>query len=158
MIAGEGEMQSRLESLVRELGCGERIRLLGHISDTKAFYEAMDIFVLSSTNEGLPNVVLEAMAMHVPVAATRVAGVPSLLEDDRSGILMDCGSEDALYEGISRLLDDGAFREKLANAARETIETSYSFKERMRTMADIYDRILNNASEKSKCRVGEETA
>ena len=157
-IAGEGDMRQRLETLIGGFGCGQRIRLLGHMPDPKPFFEAMDAYVLSSIREGLPNVVLEAMAMHVPVLATRVAGVPSVLEDNCTGILMDCGSEDALLAGISRLLDDGMLREKLANAARATIESSFSFDERMCKMAGIYDRILNSHAERPEYQVRESTA
>ena len=66
LIAGEGDEQRRLEALIVALGLANRVRLLGHLADPRDLYEAMDVFALSSLREGLPNVLLEAMAMDVP--------------------------------------------------------------------------------------------
>ena len=91
-IAGEGDQQEHLASLIRDKGRDDRIRLVGFQAQTIPLYEAMDVFVLSSLREGLPNVVLEAMAMEVPVIATKVAGIPRLIQArterpaDRAGI------------------------------------------------------------------------
>ena len=65
-IAGEGDTESSLRALAADLGMPDRVRLLGYVSDPRPVYEAMDLFALSSLREGLPNVVLEAMAMEVP--------------------------------------------------------------------------------------------
>ena len=92
MIVGEGDEQARLEALIAELGRGDRVRLLGYRPETCGLYEAMDVFALSSLREGLPNVLLEAMALEVPVVATRVAGVPRLIHDGENGLLVEPGS------------------------------------------------------------------
>ncbi|HXG08789.1 MAG TPA: glycosyltransferase, partial [Gemmataceae bacterium] len=91
LLVGEGDQERELRSLVAGLGRQERIRLLGYQPDPRAIYEAMDVFALSSLREGLPNVVLEAMAMGVPVVATRVAGVPRLIRDGENGLLVEPG-------------------------------------------------------------------
>ena len=141
-IAGEGHARPQLTRLIDELACGNCVRLLGHVNDLKPIYEAMDLYVLSSLREGLPNVILEAMAMEVPVVATRVAGVPSVIRGGENGLLVDAGSVPSLAAAIESLVSDPARREKLAAAGRTTIEQSYSFLLRMQKMARVYDAVL----------------
>ena len=149
-IAGDGPARGRLEELRHSIGRNGEIQLLGHVSDVKAFYRDLDLFVLSSLREGLPNVLLEAMAMEVPVVATRVAGVPSLIRDGENGLLVESGSVDALVRGIRRLLDNPPWRRQLAEAARKTIGQSYGFENRMRKVVEVYDGLLypNNPGER----------
>jgi glycosyltransferase involved in cell wall biosynthesis len=142
VIVGEGGERPRLEALIAQLGRGDRIRLLGHQSEVRPLYEAFDAFALSSRREGLPNVVLEAMALEVPVVATRVAGVPGMIEDDTDGLLVEPGSVDDLTAGLMRLLADAGLRRRLAANARNKIETRYSFAARMERIGSIYDRLL----------------
>ena len=141
-IAGEGDAGPSLRSLAAELGIADRVRLLGYLSDTRPIYEAMDLFALSSLREGLPNVVLEAMAMEVPVVATRVAGLPRLIRDGETGVLVDPGSVDALTAGLARLLGDADARTRLAAAGRRFVTEHYSFAARMQKIRAIYDGLL----------------
>jgi glycosyltransferase involved in cell wall biosynthesis len=146
-IAGEGDEKHRLKGLIRELGREERIRLLGYCADTRSLYEALDVFALSSLREGLPNVVLEAMAMEVPVIATRIAGVPGLIQDGGNGLLVEPGSIDELAAALARLHADRGLRQRLASAGRQTIDsTRFSFAERMRQIAALYDRLLDRST------------
>ena len=142
LIAGEGDEEPRLRTLVAELGCGERVRLLGYRADVTELYQALDVFALSSRREGLPNVLLEAMALEVPVVATRIAGVPKLIDDENNGLLIQPGSVDELTDALERLLRDGELRKRLARAGRETIAARYSFAARMRKVQAIYDDLL----------------
>lgn len=141
-IAGDGPARGDLQQLIDQLGCGDYVRLLGHVADPKLFYEAMDAYVLSSLREGLPNVVLEAMAMETPVVATRTAGVPMLVEDGQSGLLVEPGSVDALAQAIGQLTTDQALAERLTRAARQRIEEKFSFARRMEKIVHIYDQVL----------------
>jgi glycosyltransferase involved in cell wall biosynthesis len=141
-IAGEGDVGPQLQALARQLGVADRVRLLGYQSDLRPLYEAMDVFALSSVREGLPNVVLEAMALGTPVLATRIAGVPRLVRDGETGVLVEPGSVDELTAGLTRLLDDPDLRARLAAAGRRTVETGYSFLARMRAIRAIYDGLL----------------
>lgn len=142
VIAGEGPHRPTLEALIGELGLGGRVRLLGYHDDTLAFYQALDLFVLSSRREGLPNVVLEAMAVGVPVVATRVGGVPRLAEDGRTGLLVEPGSVDELARAVARLLEDPALRARLGAEARRTVESRFSLQTRMETIRMVYDNLL----------------
>jgi glycosyltransferase involved in cell wall biosynthesis len=141
-IAGEGDQRRHLEKLISALGCGDRVRLLGYRADTLEMYEAMDIYALSSLSEGLPNVVLEAMALEIPVVATRVGAIPQLLDHERSGLIVEPGSDDELARALSRLLLDSGLRISAGMAGRERVVASYSFDARMRKIRAIYDDLL----------------
>ncbi len=142
VICGEGGDRARLEDLVRRSAHPDRIRLAGHVPDTRPAYEAMDAFVLSSYREGLPNVVLEAMALEVPVVATRIAGIPRLIEDGVNGLLVEPGSAEQLARGMEKLLTDAALRRRLARAGRDTIVRRYNFAARMDRLRAAYDEML----------------
>jgi glycosyltransferase involved in cell wall biosynthesis len=142
VIIGDGEEQPRLQEMIEQRARGDRIRLLGYRADLRELYEAMDVFALSSLREGLPNVLLEAMALEVPVVATRIAGVPRLVADGVNGLLVHSGSVDQLAGALARLLNDADWRRKLGQAGRETIGACYSFATRMRRIEAIYDELL----------------
>jgi glycosyltransferase involved in cell wall biosynthesis len=142
VIVGEGDDRPRLEALAAELGIAARVRLVGWQSDVRGCYEAMDVFALSSLREGLPNVVLEAMALEVPCVATRVNGVPRLIDDGVNGRLVEPNDVAGLTAALGELLRQPAAREAYTSAARETVETRFSFAARMEKLARVYDELL----------------
>jgi len=150
VIVGEGEEQPRLQAMMQKWGFGVDGRLAGFQPDPRPFYEAMDLFVLSSLREGLPNVLLEAMALRVPCVATAVAGVPRVLEDGINGRVVPPGSVSALQAGIHELLSNPARRETLAAAAYQTVANQFSFAQRMERLARLYDNLLRGLSPDSK--------
>lgn len=152
-IAGDGDARADLEALVKHLKLEGRVRLLGFWADTIELYHALDIFVLSSLREGLPNVVLEAMAMEVPVVSTRVAGVPRLITEGETGLLCPIGDIEGLTAPMRRLAGDAALRSRLAGAGRKHIEQSYSFTQRMAKEKAIYDQLLASPPPKGERRV-----
>ncbi len=145
-IAGDGSLREELESLISALGLQECVRLLGFQSDPRVVYEAADAVALSSDREGLPNVLLEAMAMRIPVVSTRVAGVPRLIEHEKNGLLVACGDEAGLARAIGRLLGDHELQQTLGANGRTTIESRYSFDVRMKSVAALYDSLKLCAS------------
>ncbi len=144
LLAGEGHEQPKLEALASQLGCREQLHLTGFQSDVRPQYQAMDAFALSSLREGLPNVVLEAMALETPVVATRIAGVPRVIDDGVNGLLVSPGSVEELAAALLRLIHDEELRRRLGLAGRQTIETRYSFARRMQKIAAIYDDLLDS--------------
>jgi glycosyltransferase involved in cell wall biosynthesis len=146
VIVGEGHDRPRLEALAAELGITDRVKLAGWQSDVKRWFEAMDVFALSSRREGLPNVLLEAMALGVPCVATRIAGVPRLITDGVSGRLVPADDLPALVSGLREVLSDAGTADRFRREGRATIETRYSFAARMTTLAKEYDRLLGRAA------------
>src|SRR5262249_3833375 len=118
LIVGDGDARPALQALIDELGRGDRSRLLGYRADLKELYGAMDVFALSSLREGLPNVLLEAMALEVPILATRIAGIPRLIRDEENGLLIEPAQTEELTRALTRLHADGALRARLGQAGR----------------------------------------
>ena len=145
VIGGEGTVRGKLQQQIAATSQPQRFRLLGHV-ETKNFFRDVDAFVLSSCREGLPNVVLEAMALEVPLVATPVGGIPDLVSDGKNGLIVPVGDAHALAAGISRILDDPAQSRAMAEAGRQTIEQRFSFRKRMEKMVAIYDRMLQRRS------------
>ena len=143
VVIGEGGDRPRLEALAKELGVTERVKLPGWQSDVRSYFEAMDVFTLSSLREGLPNVLLEAMALEVPSVATRIAGIPRLIQDGQNGFLIEPGDLPALTSSLHSLLTNAGLRATFRQAARRTIETRYSFPIRMQRLKQIYDEMLD---------------
>ncbi len=116
-IAGEGSDAERLKAIAAAEGVAERVALLGYCNDVRGFLDSIDVFCLSSLREGLPNVVLEAMAMRLPIVATTAGGMAAFGRD-----------------GTDMLL--------VAPAARARAEADLSFRRRMALMKDAYDRLI----------------
>ena len=142
VVVGEGKERGRLEALAAELGLEDRVRLPGFSADAIPWYEAMDAFGLSSHREGLPNVVLEALSMEVPVVATRVGGVPRLIRHGENGLLVEAGSVGQLTGALETILSDRSQSERLSHEGRHTVTTRYSFESRMEKIAKLYDDLL----------------
>jgi len=142
VLVGDGPERQELEALARRQGIADRVHLVGHQPDPRPWYEAMDLFVSNSRREGLPNVLLEAMALGVPVAATRIAGVARLIEPERTGLLVEPDDQAGLTDAIRRMLTDAELRRRLVQAGRNTVETRYSFQSRMAKVAAVYDDLL----------------
>lgn len=138
LIAGEGHLKETLAQQIRELQLENHVRLVGFLEDPRELYRAIDVFVLSSLREGLPNVVLEAMASGRAVVTTKVNGIPRLVESGVNGIVVQADSVDHLFHGIRELLESDHERRQIARAGRQTVETRFSFERRMQKMVDIY--------------------
>jgi glycosyltransferase involved in cell wall biosynthesis len=141
-IAGDGPFRLEIEKEISRLGLSANVRLLGQLADARVFYQAMDVFLLNSIREGLPNVVLEAMALEIPVVATRVAGVPTLVRPGETGWLIEPQDATTLDKAIQESMDktDVADRHR-ANASR-MIACEFSFSKRMERISGIYDDLF----------------
>jgi len=145
-IIGEGGDRARLEALAAELGVADRVAIPGWQSDVRLYFESMDVFALSSLREGLPNVLLEAMALDVPCVATRIAGIPRLIEHEVNGLLVEPADQVGMTTALYRLLSQRNLRDLYGRAGRQTIETRYSFAKRIAVLAREYDLLLGERS------------
>ena len=93
VIAGEGHLRDQLQQQINDLELQDHIRLCGFLPDPRELYRAIDLFVLSSLREGLPNVVLEAMASQRAVVATNCNGIPDLVQHERNGLIVPIDNE-----------------------------------------------------------------
>jgi len=142
LIVGDGPLRSELEALATELELAERIVFAGLQTGVRPYLAAMDLFLISSEFEGLPLALLEAMAARLPVVATRVGGIPEVIETERSGVLVDFGDPHVLAVEVSRLLGDSEARRSLGRAARSRVEAGFSVARMARELEAIYARVV----------------
>lgn len=141
LIAGEGPEKKRLQRLIKRLKL-KSVELVG-LEKSAGFIPQLDIFVLSSRWEGMPNVVMEAMAQGVPVAAAGAGGVTDLIEDGREGILFPPGNPDACADAVARLAADPDLRKKLSNEAGKKIKEKFSMESMIGAYSKLYEQILS---------------
>jgi glycosyltransferase involved in cell wall biosynthesis len=148
-IAGDGPDRSMLEEKARSLSLSDRVRFIGYQSQQQVLelLKRTDVFVLSSFAEGVPVVLMEAMAAGIPVVTTRIAGIPELVHDEHSGLLVSPGDTDAAANAIRRLLDDPDLRNRYAAAGREKIEREFNIQTESRWLATILTSALAGKSE-----------
>jgi len=140
-IIGEGSQRQELERLARETGLEARFRLPGHRSDALDMHHAFDVYAQSSLTEGIPNAVLEAMAVGTPVVATDVGGTSELITDGVHGRLVGAQDSAALARGLTEALRDRHAMQRWAQAARQRIEDELSFAHRLALIEDIYTQL-----------------
>jgi glycosyltransferase involved in cell wall biosynthesis len=139
-LAGEGPEREALEALVAELGIAERVDFAGVVGqdDARRLYEAADLFCLSSRSEGLPAVLIEAMACALPVVATRIDAVPELINDGENGLLVEPGRPEELAAALGRLAADPALRQRLGTAARKTVSKRHDLGRQAAQLAELF--------------------
>ncbi|HST03232.1 MAG TPA: glycosyltransferase family 4 protein, partial [Chloroflexia bacterium] len=147
LIVGDGPVRVELEKLNTELQARAQescspVVFAGARQDIPQLLGAMDVFVLPSLNEALPIVILEAMAVGLPVVATRVGGVPEIVQDGVTGLLVPPGAEDALLDALSRLAHDPFLRVKLAQAGRGQVRGNFTIKQMARNVEAIYEELI----------------
>ncbi len=138
VVAGEpkSSLQRELDALARELRVDGHVHFVGFCADSAAFLGQLDIFVLSSTSEGLSIATVEALATGLPVVATRCGGPEEIIADDRDGMLVAIDAI-ALAEGVATLLDDAGRAERLAQTGRRTVRERFDGD----AMLDAYCRL-----------------
>jgi len=142
VFAGDGTLRQELEEQVNELGLQEYFRFLGFRKDVKELLFAFDVFVLPSLFEGLPNVILEAMASGRPVVATAVDGTPEIIENNKNGLLVSSKSPNALSQAILSLLEKNGKAQKIGEMARLRVEEKFSFDMQFQKFEEIYNEVL----------------
>jgi glycosyltransferase involved in cell wall biosynthesis len=123
VIVGDGVRRPALERLAGELNVADRVRFLGAVGQDRVLEELArtDVFCLPSFAEGVPVVLMEAMAMEIAVVATGVMGVPELVEDGTSGMLVAPGRADAVADALAALAADPQRRAALGRAGRSKV-------------------------------------
>jgi len=142
LVIGGGPERVRLESLVAELGLKDSVLFLGDRRDVADLLAALEVVVLSSLTESSPNAVLEAMAAARPVVATRVGGVPDLVEDGATGFLVPPGAPAAMSQRILDLLRSSELRHAFGTAGRARVEREFTTQQVKQRLEALYDRLL----------------
>jgi len=143
LIAGEGPDRPELEAMIRELGIGAHVSLLGRRSDVPDVLAALDIAVCCSYSEGCPLSVMEYMAAGLPVVATDVGGGPDLIDDGRQGLLVAPGDPGALASALAELISQPARATQLGERAAERQRTEFAMEVLIRRLEALYMDLLS---------------
>lgn len=146
LLVGAGPLEARLKALAAELRLAGHLTFLPHCEDVPAVLRATDVFVLTSLWEGMPNVVLEAMAAAVPVVATRVEGIDELIEDGVTGRTVCVRDVPALVAAVLRFLADPEQARRVGEAAQRRVRDRFSLDAMVRAHEELYARLLAEAS------------
>ncbi len=138
LFVGEGDSRESLQDLAKRLGVEQACRFVGGSDAVADFYAAADIVVLPSLSEGFPFVLLEALAMSRPVVATRVNGVPEIIEDGRTGLLVPPRDPQALETAIRRLLLDPAKAAHMGRAGRTRVAQRFTVEKMIEETVKAY--------------------
>lgn len=142
LIVGDGVLRETLVNLGKELAIDEDVIFLGKVpeDDLIAIYNCSEVLVLPSLLEGFGIVLLEAMAAAKPCVATRVGGIPEVIADKETGILVSPGDPSALCDAIIKLLSDNNQRVKLGQNARKRVENTFTWDTIIKQVIDVYDQ------------------
>ncbi|MBN2070318.1 MAG: glycosyltransferase [Candidatus Krumholzibacteriota bacterium] len=142
LIVGDGPLQSELERYAAEVGVASRTDFAGYRKDMDEVLKGVDISALSSDSEGLPMVVLESMAAGIPVVSTQVGGIPELVIDGITGILVPPRDSGALASAILRLVKDKALRKEMGIESRKRVESLFSTDTMVEKYCSVYDKLV----------------
>src|SRR5687767_9618096 len=144
-FAGIGPLEEHLRSVARTLGLEDRVEFVGYVKDMPRLYADIDLVVQSSFTEGLPNVILEAAYLRVPIVATAVGGTAEVITHRESGWLIQPKLEQ-LVDGIAQFLQHPQEFTKLAERAHQGIVQHYSFDVRTAKLTQVYERLMGRTS------------
>ncbi len=140
IIVGDGSERTKLESMASRMSCAANIKFTGYRDDRLSIVSRLDLFAMTSRDEGIPRCLMEAMALRVPVAAYNIRGIDRLVRDGKNGLLTTFGDVPGLAECWLKILCERELSNALATAGRDTVETEFSG----RTMADRYCQLYHS--------------
>lgn len=146
LLAGDGPEKEKLEALVERMEMEKFVHFTGFTQDVRPLYKVMDLFALSSNEEGMPNSILEAMAMEVPVVATRTGGIPEMIEPGKEGMLVPKGSADEMVKSMVKLLQDSNLQKDMGKRGRERVLKDFSFDARVKCLEKTYEELCQKNS------------
>lgn len=141
LLAGRGSISSILEEMVSRYGIGDRFIFLGNRRDMRTFYGALDLFTLTSLWEGMPYVLLEAMAARLAIIATDIPGARETVAEGETGILVQTEDEEGLSREIVRLLRDEELRRRMGEQGRARVELKFTTRQCLKKHQALYMRI-----------------
>ena len=141
-VVGDGDDRASLERQVRDLGLDGTVFFEGAVDQDhiRTFYAAADCFCIPSFAEGIPVVLMEAMAMGIPCVSTHITGIPELIQNERSGLLVAPSDVEELVAAIERLMDDPELRNSIGRAARAQVIEHYDLGRNVSELAAIFER------------------
>jgi glycosyltransferase involved in cell wall biosynthesis len=143
VLIGDGPERSSLENECRKLDIVDKVIFTGNRSDVRSLYAAFDTFALVSRNEGLPMVLLEAMAAELPIVATRVGAIPKVIREEQNGLLVNSANRADISTAFLKLYRSSQYRKNLGKEARKTVVEQFSSKKMAEKYTQLYKKILS---------------
>jgi len=143
-MCGEGDERGPLMEAVKRRGLAGRVEMPGNILPDMVpkYMQAADVFALPSYNEGMPNVLMEAMACGLPVIATNVGGIPAAVGDGNAAILIEPGNADEIEKTLIRLIEDAQFSQRISVVARKKAEACFGVKQNTRKVVRCLEKAI----------------
>jgi glycosyltransferase involved in cell wall biosynthesis len=142
LIVGEGPEEARLRQRIAQAGLIQHVRMLGFRHDLVNVYRSLDIFVIPSVEaDTIPQVVIEALAMELPVISTTVGSIPDVVQDGVTGFVVPPRNADALANRILRLLDDPTLRVAMGRCGRALVEREYVLSRMLDRLEAVYEEV-----------------
>ena len=138
VIIGDGPEKKELERLIKGMNLGNSVFLIGYIDDAFRYLKAFDIFVLPSVKEGQPWTILEAMAAETPIVATNIAGIPEMLENEKSGFLVEPADSDALALAIEKTLTHTSLAKECVDNALIAVKENFGLEKMLRENEKLF--------------------
>jgi len=142
-FAGSGPMETTVRRTIESNGLSDVVTMHGYVDDLTALYDAASVFCRPSYSEGLPLTMLEAMASGVPPVVTAIAGVPEVVTDRETGILLEPGDPERIGQAVTELFDDTKLRHRLSQNAREYVSQNHSWEQRTKKVIRVYNDALS---------------
>lgn len=142
VLVGDGPCRQEFERMAQDLGLDSRVVFWGERQDIPAVLASLDLTVVPSVSESLPNVILESMAAGVPVVATRVGGIPEIVEDGRNGLLTPPGDDQRMAEAIERLVREPSLRKEFGQRAKEYAMAHFHWDRISEQYEELYESLL----------------
>jgi glycosyltransferase involved in cell wall biosynthesis len=150
LLVGDGPLRSELQQLTDELGLTDRVHFAGAQTEPERFLQIMDVFALTSRSEGMPLAVLEAWAAELPVVASRVGGIPELIQDGKTGLLFESGDTRGLSEALEGLLANPACAARLARHGFEQVRAHFDVSVMASAYRAAYQTLLDPVSRRHR--------
>lgn len=138
LIIGSGELKDELSKQIKVCGLKKKVYIFNQLPDAARYLKAFDVFTLTSVKEGLPYVLLEAGSAGLAVIASKVGGIPEIVENNKSGLLVPSKSSDALAVELSRLIKDRGLRRTLGESLRVKIASDFKFDIMFKRTKQVY--------------------
>lgn len=150
LLIGEGPLRKKLIEQVKRLGLTKEVVFFGGCEDIRPFLGISDIVVLPSLNEGMGRILLQAQACGKPVVATRVGGVPEVVRDNETGLLVPAGDAAALADAIIYLLKDKEKRRAISDQAKRWVDSKFSVEAMVKGIANLYQELIREKGLESR--------
>jgi glycosyltransferase involved in cell wall biosynthesis len=142
LVVGDGPLRAHMERLAAQLGIADNVFFTGWQKDVPAYLDMFDVLCISSRWEGFPFLLLEAMTSKTPVVATRGGGIPEMVEDGKTGLLVPPASPAALAQGIIKLITNKGRAQEMGEASKKRVQQQFSIAQMINQYEKLYLRLL----------------